>query len=315
MTDYERYQLAWMMEHGHSLTELIEEMSELSYDIPDAEPGALFDAWEADRGFGGEIYASETEWRAAEGKEAAPTFDRGLIEKGLEQGVITTSVGDSALWVTIDGYEFVAQEQGEFYVDKTDADVSRDDIINSILDTLDLIEREPSDRASVRLAECVAYLLEHVNRDDATSHIVPAQPRDIGQPPFEAVVTDHGGQAVNDFLAPLDHEWMIPGCTPNDVLEWCGVRYDIDQRVAAAIASDVNDSVSQYDDMFTDCIKEYVTKYAEDGRISPAPVAPSAHTDAHPSSGISLMAEASAMREAAEHLDTTTDLSKAQRAR
>lgn len=94
-------------------------------------------------------------------------FDHDLIESSLEQGLITTSVGDSALWVTIDGYEFKAQEQDEFYVDKTDADVSRDDVIKSILDTLDLIEREPNDKASVRLAECVAYLNEHVDRSDS----------------------------------------------------------------------------------------------------------------------------------------------------
>lgn len=69
LSDYERYQLEWMIEHGHSLTELVEDMSELSYDMPNTDIGALFDAWEADCGFGGEVYASESEWREAEGKE------------------------------------------------------------------------------------------------------------------------------------------------------------------------------------------------------------------------------------------------------
>ena len=106
--------------------------------------------------------SSETRERVTAGDSHKVSFDWDLIEKGLEQGLITTSVGDSALWVTIGGIEFIAQEQGEFYVDKTDDDVSRDDVINSILDTFELIRREPNDRASVKLAACVAYLNKHV---------------------------------------------------------------------------------------------------------------------------------------------------------
>ena len=33
MTDYERYQLEWMIEHGHSLGELISELTSLQNDL------------------------------------------------------------------------------------------------------------------------------------------------------------------------------------------------------------------------------------------------------------------------------------------
>lgn len=56
LTDYERYQLEWMIEHGHSLDEL---MAELTYYQNDLEAtrgvnltvSEVFDAWTSDRGF------------------------------------------------------------------------------------------------------------------------------------------------------------------------------------------------------------------------------------------------------------------------
>ena len=47
--------------------------------------------------------SSETRERVTAGDSHKVSFDWDLIEKGLEQGLITTSVGDSALWVTIGG--------------------------------------------------------------------------------------------------------------------------------------------------------------------------------------------------------------------
>lgn len=38
MTDYERYQLEWMIAHGHSLGELISELTSLQNDL-EATPG------------------------------------------------------------------------------------------------------------------------------------------------------------------------------------------------------------------------------------------------------------------------------------
>lgn len=68
LTAYERYQLEWMIEHGHSLGELMSRMSILQWDYevaPDYNKtvGELFDIWRRDSGFGGEIFASEAEWR------------------------------------------------------------------------------------------------------------------------------------------------------------------------------------------------------------------------------------------------------------
>lgn len=314
MTDYERYQLEWMIDHGHSLGELMTELTNLQNEL-EMTPGVnltvadVFVTWDEDHGFGGEVWASEAEWRDAEGTKGAAMWDEGiemaktayaldealangdtgriielaellshqvkdevsghaeaegwyeeydratsaehrkvettvdpygpaafplkvvpsektregvtmsdshkvsfdwdLIEKGLEQGLITTSVGDSALWVTINGYEFVAQEQGEFYVEKDDGDVSRNDIINSILDTLDLIEREPNDPFSASLIACVTYLNEHVDRSiesvsDLEVPTVSYKSDYTGETYMLALYTDRYQTGSNLALAALD---------------------------------------------------------------------------------------------------------------
>lgn len=66
-TKYERYQLEWMIEHGHSLKELIDELTEYQNDL-ELAPGVnlsvaeVYDEWLHDRGFGGEIFSSEQEY-------------------------------------------------------------------------------------------------------------------------------------------------------------------------------------------------------------------------------------------------------------
>lgn len=35
MSDYEKFQLQWMLDHGHSLRELMEELQSLQYDDPE----------------------------------------------------------------------------------------------------------------------------------------------------------------------------------------------------------------------------------------------------------------------------------------
>ncbi len=67
MTDYEKYQLQWMIDHGHSLRELISELSTQQADSPDASVKDLYTDWERDRGFGSEIWACEPEWEECEG--------------------------------------------------------------------------------------------------------------------------------------------------------------------------------------------------------------------------------------------------------
>lgn len=78
LTDYERYQLEWMIEHGHSLDEL---MAELTYYQNDLEAtrgvnltvSEVFDAWTSDRGF----VSLEND-----------VITKNMIRAGIEHGVI-----------------------------------------------------------------------------------------------------------------------------------------------------------------------------------------------------------------------------------
>lgn len=73
LTDYERYQLEWMIEHGHSLWELVEELTLYQNEL-ELTPGVnltafeVFNEWVDDHGFSGELFASEEEWRESEGR-------------------------------------------------------------------------------------------------------------------------------------------------------------------------------------------------------------------------------------------------------
>lgn len=75
MDAYDRYKLQWMLDHDYSLSDLIEELRNLQYGDPDDGDSAitpvdeLFDDWETDVGFGGEIWASRREWENAEQNE------------------------------------------------------------------------------------------------------------------------------------------------------------------------------------------------------------------------------------------------------
>ena len=57
MTDYERYQLEWMIDHGHSLGELMTELTNLQNEL-EMTPGVnltvadVFVTWDEDHGFG-----------------------------------------------------------------------------------------------------------------------------------------------------------------------------------------------------------------------------------------------------------------------
>lgn len=72
MTDYQKYQLQWMLDHGYSLQDLMHELTEFQYDDPEDSDRIstpvqeLFDEWEFDRGFGSEIWVCEGEWREME---------------------------------------------------------------------------------------------------------------------------------------------------------------------------------------------------------------------------------------------------------
>ena len=68
MTNYEKYQLQWLIDHNHSLTELIQELEDyinqefwLSSD-PKINLSKAFKDWELDTGFNSEIYVCEEEY-------------------------------------------------------------------------------------------------------------------------------------------------------------------------------------------------------------------------------------------------------------
>lgn len=73
MSEYEKYQLQWMIEHGYSLRNLIDELTEMQFSDPEDSDrvstpiSELFGEWIADVGFGSEIWACEAEWHGYEG--------------------------------------------------------------------------------------------------------------------------------------------------------------------------------------------------------------------------------------------------------
>lgn len=62
LTDYERYQLEWMIEHGHSLKEFVQGLDLVDRDGIDSLEDA-YAIWENDYGFGGEVFSNEREFK------------------------------------------------------------------------------------------------------------------------------------------------------------------------------------------------------------------------------------------------------------
>lgn len=58
MTEYQKYQLQWMIDHGYSLDDLIQELTNMQYDDPEDSDristpiSELYDEWVIDVGFG-----------------------------------------------------------------------------------------------------------------------------------------------------------------------------------------------------------------------------------------------------------------------
>ncbi len=72
MTEYQKYQLQWMIDHGYSLDDLIQELTTMQYDDPEDSDristpiSELYDEWVMDVGFGSEIWVCEDEWDMCE---------------------------------------------------------------------------------------------------------------------------------------------------------------------------------------------------------------------------------------------------------
>lgn len=67
MTEYQKYQLRWMIDHNFSISDLIRALNEYRIDCdPSDDLPEMFWQWEMDVGFGGEIWACEAEWKDCE---------------------------------------------------------------------------------------------------------------------------------------------------------------------------------------------------------------------------------------------------------
>lgn len=67
---YEEYRLNWMIEHGYSLPRLIRELARLQEECPnDMTIEELWDLWEDEYGFNGELWVCFDEWKQYEGSE------------------------------------------------------------------------------------------------------------------------------------------------------------------------------------------------------------------------------------------------------
>lgn len=68
-TDYQNYQLQWMQDHAYSLENLIMSLEEYRQNTFGLTLPELFDEWEQNQGFDGEIWACENEFNDCEAQE------------------------------------------------------------------------------------------------------------------------------------------------------------------------------------------------------------------------------------------------------
>lgn len=67
MSNYEKYQLQWMINHDYSINRLIKELENMQYKDPEDKErmstpiSQLFEEWEKDIGFDSEIWACKEE--------------------------------------------------------------------------------------------------------------------------------------------------------------------------------------------------------------------------------------------------------------
>lgn len=62
MTDYERYQLNWMIEHGYSLEDFVRELSWYAKQGTEDDLLTVFSDWQNECGFNGEGFVCEDEY-------------------------------------------------------------------------------------------------------------------------------------------------------------------------------------------------------------------------------------------------------------
>lgn len=141
LTEAERYQLEWMIEHGHSLDELMEKLTNYQNDL-ESVPGVnltvsdVFDSWTSNRGF----EALEND-----------TITKDMVRAGIEHGVIRFEANPDPNdpWKTV-----CAINNGYFYhVDTTDISPEEyiqmnshnvDMVVDEIYDELNFIVKKES---------------------------------------------------------------------------------------------------------------------------------------------------------------------------
>lgn len=300
MNDYERYQLEWMIEHGHSLTELVRELASVqrSYEVaPDynKQVDELFGIWEADVGFGGEVFASEPEWSEAESKEQDParqsvrdwyvsafpddelgpdinaglTFEDALDAVSLGGGFYDAiGVGDSVV------RERVFAELGSRF------GIGYDAIYDACLSKTPVVRPDAAqDRASIK--DRLVVLDTRPGWDGQTDALLydPQAPKDL-TPFVIASGFDAGtrswrsGSYRKDLMAALcefrrenNPAWTISGCTPADVTELYSGVYRFEPWEAEEVARTVNEWMSGYDELFSDEITACVERRAAEGKL------------------------------------------------
>lgn len=59
---YEKYKLDWMIAHGYTLADIMNELNDMQEEEPDTCVSNLFSDWEYEFGFGSEIWACYDEF-------------------------------------------------------------------------------------------------------------------------------------------------------------------------------------------------------------------------------------------------------------
>ena len=150
MTIYEQYQLQWMIEHGHSLHDLISELDKIQRDedgnIASVPVSELFKRWKADSGFGSAIWACKEEWLDSECKSITKDMLRNGIKHGVIRFVIDPNMESGTVCKIEDNWFYFGGETAE------DMDpeeylkaVPQEDIINEIFDVLEDFKFENED--------------------------------------------------------------------------------------------------------------------------------------------------------------------------
>lgn len=105
MSDYETFQLQWMIDREHSLRELMEELQSLQYEDPEdsdrisTPTTELFAEWEAERGFGSEIWPCEAEYESREKVERYLDELYELVERETNGEILSESDKKRYVWL------------------------------------------------------------------------------------------------------------------------------------------------------------------------------------------------------------------------